>query len=207
MSLTRLAHQLISEHIAKLKIQLAIDGTCGNGHDTAFLAKISDHVIGFDVQKSAIENTANRLQELALEAKVTLLHKSHEDLKTVLDELVGNQEIGLAMFNFGYLPKSDDLTIVTLAKSSVSAVKQVIKNLSANGYVSLLCYRGHNGGKEEYQAIEDFLNSLNSQNTTSYQIDRYVSKNSNSDKGDSKFENKDKGDDTTPVLITIKVSN
>ena len=36
---------------------VCIDGTCGNGNDTLFLAERTQKVYGFDIQSQAIENT------------------------------------------------------------------------------------------------------------------------------------------------------
>lgn len=54
------AKTLIKQHIQDDSI--VIDATCGNGHDTLFLAEQvpNGKVFGFDIQKEAIEHTKEK---------------------------------------------------------------------------------------------------------------------------------------------------
>jgi len=63
------------------------------------------------------------------------------------------------MFNLGYLPRGDQ-AITTEPSSTVSALEQVMKRLRAGGIVTVLVYRGHEGGIEEAKAVESWLQSL-----------------------------------------------
>lgn len=52
-----------------------IDATVGNGHDTLFLAQEvgpTGHVIGFDVQATALQETRTQLTLTGLTPRVTL---------------------------------------------------------------------------------------------------------------------------------------
>ena len=61
-------------------MNVAIDGTAGNGYDTLFLAEIvgkSGHVYSFDVQEEAIQSTQTKLKEADIN-HVTLIHDGHQ---------------------------------------------------------------------------------------------------------------------------------
>ena len=89
--LTSVAQRLISEHFEDLgwTPNLCIDATCGNGHDTQFLAKLGAQVLAFDIQSIALENTRATLTAISLLDKVTLIHSTHADMITHATEPVG----------------------------------------------------------------------------------------------------------------------
>ena len=67
MALTDDAHQLIRDHFENKDKEVAIDATCGNGHDTQFLAELGfRRVTGFDIQKCAIDASTYRLERAGL---------------------------------------------------------------------------------------------------------------------------------------------
>lgn len=150
--LTSLAHQQVADVLKPG--DLAIDATVGNGFDTSFLAKCvgsAGHVIGYDVQESALAATQQRLKSLQLTC-VELRHAGHEQLA---------DEEGLCpmavMFNLGYLPRSDK-TKVTTARTSTVAIAAAMQLLAPGGILTVLCYRGHEGGPEEFRAVSELLN-------------------------------------------------
>ncbi|HRF51754.1 MAG TPA: class I SAM-dependent methyltransferase, partial [Trichococcus flocculiformis] len=105
LSAVDFSHSLLKETVCKG--DLVIDATVGNGSDTVLLATLvgpTGKVIGFDVQKQAVENTAQKLLLAGLTDQATLLHQGHE---TLGDVLADNAKIGGAIFNLGYLPGSD----------------------------------------------------------------------------------------------------
>lgn len=57
---------LIQSHVTEESN--VIDATCGNGNDTLFLAQqVPDgHVYGFDIQATAIQNTAEKLRTITM---------------------------------------------------------------------------------------------------------------------------------------------
>ena len=67
-----------------------VDATCGNGHDTLFMAQelaalekefpFSWQMLSFDIQDMALENARARLTEAGLAASVELIKSSHENL-------------------------------------------------------------------------------------------------------------------------------
>ncbi len=174
MALTRLAHQLVREHFSDKPKGLAIDATCGNGHDTEFLAKLGfQNVIGFDVQATAIENTRSRLHAAGC-VNVNLVQRGHEHLK----DHVSN-ELSCAMFNFGYLPNADK-SITTMSKTSVMALSSALSLLTPQGLICLICYPGHEEGALETKAIQNWLRELPQDKSASqreWQVKQYLSNN------------------------------
>lgn len=128
------------------KNTIAIDATAGNGHDTVFLAGICRQVIAFDISKQAIENTSKACQHLD---NVILMHQSHDQMINVV------RKADIAVFNLGYLPKGDK-SVITLPETTVKALNQV-KLIAPEGYVCITCYLAHPGGKEEHQAVLEWL--------------------------------------------------
>ena len=132
-----------------------VDATCGNGHDTLFLAKLNrtGKIYAFDIQEKAVENTKAVLEENGIE-NVTVIKDSHANMGEYVAE-----KINLAVFNLGYLPGADK-SVTTTADSTVCAVKYAMENLSENGYVSICAYLGHEGAGEEFDALSEYLSSL-----------------------------------------------
>ncbi len=155
-SLVTEAHQTVLKHQPKPIISL--DATMGNGHDTLFLARHSDKVYAFDIQALAIEATQKRLENSKFKDKVTLIHASHDKLS---DYIANTEKIDIAMFNLGYLPKADT-TIITQSHSTLIALNAAILQLSSQGIISIIAYRGHAGGQTETDAIEVWCQQLDS---------------------------------------------
>lgn len=136
-----------------------IDATVGNGHDTLLLAglvKESGKVVGFDIQKTAIDTTRKRLAEAGLENRVQLYHKGHESID---DVLAPDDTVSLVVYNLGYLPKGDK-TIVTTPDSTVESLGQALSHLKKNGLILLMIYYGHEGGEKEKDAVLRFTQAL-----------------------------------------------
>jgi SAM-dependent methyltransferase len=152
-----------------------VDATVGNGHDTIYLAKLvgaSGHVLGFDVQETAVRNTQARLVELRLHDSVTLFHSSHELIDRRLKTL-GWDSIQLAMFNLGYLPGSDKL-VITQSESTLRALGACLNALSPGGAISIVAYRGHAGGIDEFNAIEEWFQGLSSDDYFALRYERWT---------------------------------
>ena len=134
--------------------ETVIDATVGNGFDTSFLAETvgkEGQVIGFDVQRQAIDSTARRLDAGGL-TNVDLREQSHAELKDVVEA----HTVSAVMFNLGFLPRSDK-TIVTKAASSILAITAALEVLKPHGILTILAYRGHEGGMDEYTAVEQLM--------------------------------------------------
>ncbi len=132
-----------------------IDATCGNGHDTLILSKLtpSGKVYAFDVQADAIKNTDALLEENGVN-NAEVIHDGHENMSKYV-----NCDVRLVVFNLGYLPGADK-TVTTKADSTVSAVKSALELTKNGGYISICAYRGHDGAGEEYSALMELLGTL-----------------------------------------------
>ena len=135
-----------------------VDATAGNGHDTVFLARLvgpSGQVHAFDVQEEAIRATRERLEKEGLLTPSVRLHLASHDR---LAELV-RSPVKAIVFNLGYLPGGDKKT-VTRTECTLAALEQAAALIAPNGLLSVMCYPGHEGGKEEAEAVEAFLSRL-----------------------------------------------
>ncbi|MEZ6127953.1 MAG: FAD-dependent oxidoreductase [Planctomycetaceae bacterium] len=131
-----------------------VDATVGNGFDTCFLSRSvgpAGHVFGFDIQQTALDATHRRLHAEDLH-NVTLLHQGHETLR---DTLAGTS-LSAVMFNLGFLPRSDH-HVTTQPATSVLAIEAAIGLLKPGGVLTVVAYRGHSGGPEEFDAVEQCL--------------------------------------------------
>ncbi|WP_028392597.1 class I SAM-dependent methyltransferase [Bacillus cihuensis] len=140
---------------------IAIDGTCGNGHDTAYLAQLvgeTGHVYGFDIQPEAIANTKEKLQTENLLQQCTLFYTGHEHIKANVPEHKFGQ-VKAAIFNLGYLPGGDK-SIVTSADTTIAAIEQLLEIMAPNGIIVLVIYHGHTEGAIERNALLDYATSL-----------------------------------------------
>lgn len=150
------SHELLTKSIHQG--DLAIDATCGNGNDTLVLSKLvgkTGRVLAFDIQDQAINNT-KQLIDQHNKTNVKLIQDSHAQLEKYLDDA---EEIGGAIFNLGYLPKSDK-EIITQGETTVKALGQLLQNLRRNGTVVLVVYHGHEGGKDEKNLLLQYVMEL-----------------------------------------------
>jgi SAM-dependent methyltransferase len=141
---------------------LAVDATVGNGYDASFLAHrvgAKGRVLGFDVQKSALAGARELLKFVGSIDRVSLIHDSHSRLADYLPEHAAIQG---AMFNLGYLPRGNR-QIFTRPETTITALRAVLAHLAEHGRVTLLVYRGHEGGVEEYLEVREFLEQLPAQ--------------------------------------------
>ena len=171
MSLTQQAHQALSSHLETLgvkKFQFSIDATCGNGFDTLFLAETTEEtVFSFDIQAVAIQNTQQLLSKTVHANKVQLIHQNHSEMLNYCQQQhptsVG--KIDAITFNLGYLPRADK-SITTTADSTIAALNAASQLLSKNGVISIICYRGHDGGLMESKTVLEWLSALKWHYTT-----------------------------------------
>ena len=136
---------------------VAIDATCGNGHDTLFLAQIPlEKVFAIDIQPAAIEATHKRLKEsLIPEDRVDLRQMSHE----ALDGLSLPKAPRLIVYNLGYLPGGNK-EITTDTKATLLSVACALKLIEPGGAISITCYPGHEEGAKEEKALLRVAQSL-----------------------------------------------
>ncbi|MFJ7934771.1 class I SAM-dependent methyltransferase [Sporosarcina sp. NPDC096371] len=148
------ARQLLRDTI--VPGETVIDATAGNGNDTEFLAQFvgeDGHVVAFDIQQAALEATSKRLGNL--NERVTLVLDSHDNVEQYV-----KGQIGGAVFNLGYLPHSEDLSIVTTPGSTLKAIDTMLSMLKKGGIIAISVYDGHEGGPEERDALLNYVNNL-----------------------------------------------
>lgn len=168
-NINRLVHKIIQEHITNQSI--CLDATCGNGHDTLFLATKSQYVYGIDIQEAAIQSTKQRLLDANID-NVSLILGSHDQLVQLIDPTI---QFDIVMYNLGYLPSSNH-HIITKADSTIASLEQVLLRLNPKGLITLTIYTGHPGGQEEALAIDAFVASLDSK-AYLVQTTRFINRN------------------------------
>jgi hypothetical protein len=155
--LTRLAADWILAGLGEGS--LAVDATVGNGYDTLFLAHAvgpSGRVIGFDVQKTALKNASELLRFTGVIDRVRLILGCHSGIETYLR---AGPPVQAAMFNLGYLPRGDR-SIVTRPETTLAALSGLLPYLAERGRLTVLAYRGHVTGPEEYAAVKQYFDSV-----------------------------------------------
>ncbi|MDO4198922.1 MAG: class I SAM-dependent methyltransferase [Erysipelotrichaceae bacterium] len=81
------------------------------------------------------------------------------------------EKCDMFIFNLGYLPNSDELS-VTDKETSLIAFKKAYDLLKENGYIIITFYLGHPGGKEEYQLIDEYIKDKNLNVLETYSQDK-----------------------------------
>jgi methylase of polypeptide subunit release factors len=130
---------------------VAIDATVGNGNDTLYLSDRCKFVYGFDVQETAINNTKEKLTK----DNVKLILDGHEKIMDYVKE-----DIDIAVFNLGYLPKGDK-SLITKKDTTITAIESSMELLKKGGIILIAAYYGHDGGLEEKNAVEEYITDIN----------------------------------------------
>lgn len=105
-----------------------IDATCGNGHDTLFLADLllkretKGQIIAIDAQPQAIAATKKRLEEHLLAPlldQVNFFEQCHSSFPPTIEK----ESIALIVYNLGYLPggNKQHTTLTATTKQSLEA--------------------------------------------------------------------------------------
>ncbi|PHV71158.1 16S rRNA (cytosine(1402)-N(4))-methyltransferase [Sporanaerobium hydrogeniformans] len=148
------AHFLIQEAIKEREPAslIAIDATMGNGMDLCFLAQCPNigRVIGFDIQSQAVAASYEKVK--AFGSKVELILNTHAELLHYV------QEVDVVMFNLGYLPHGSK-NCTTQKESSLKAIQAALKCLNPQGIMTIITYPGHEEGKREHEAIQEYLST------------------------------------------------
>ena len=155
----------------------AVDATCGNGHDTLFLAEILASlpdigarfsVLSFDVQAAALQAAGVLTGGLpdAVRRRIFWLLQSHDTLRESLERfsaegMVSGASPGLAaaMYNLGFLPRSDK-QVTTTPPTTLASLAQAAAVLLPGGLICIHAYGGHPGGARELAAVEAWCADL-----------------------------------------------
>lgn len=163
-------------HFMTLQVKpgdVCIDATVGNGHDTEYLARLVGYegkVIGFDIQKDALDSAALQLGNLLSRTELHL--ESHENM----DKYAEEGTVSLIVFNFGYLPGGDH-SVATRKETSIPAVKKGLQLLRKGGVMVLCVYSGGDSGFEERDAVLNFAAGLNPKDYLVMKTDYYNRRN------------------------------
>ena len=137
---------------------ICMDATMGNGNDTALLSRLArekGQVIAFDIQKQALEHTAERLRKDNCPENYELILDSHENMLNYAEP----ETVSCITFNLGYLPGGDH-SIATRADSSKKAVETGLHLLKKGGLMTLCIYSGGDTGFQERDAMLAFIRQL-----------------------------------------------
>lgn len=146
----------------------AVDATMGNGNDTVYLCQLvgeSGRIYAFDIQKQAIENTKEKLVENDVKTDVRLILDGHENMDKYIDS-----KVKLVIFNLGYLPKGEH-SITTKAETTMGAMRKASSLIDIGGMIIIIVYDGHDSGKIERKAIEDYIASMDQKKFTAVKLE------------------------------------
>lgn len=153
---TALAHEFASQALSPGDI--AVDATCGNGHDTLYLARLvgpQGTVVAIDVQADALDETRRRLESEGLtDGRVRLVHACH----TTIGDHIAPGSAALVIFNLGYLPGGDH-TLTTRAETTPAALDAAALALRPGGLLMVTCYPGHPEGAREAESVGAWMKS------------------------------------------------
>ena len=153
LKITELTHLLLKEIVQEG--DYCVDATCGNGHDTLFLAKLvgtTGHVDSYDIQDLAIDNAKTLTQDFT---NISFVNTSHENIKI--------KNCKVVLFNLGYLPHGDK-KIHTTKESTIKALDNLLDQIADNPLLNIMVviYPGHDEGLKESMAIDEWSASLDS---------------------------------------------
>ena len=156
LSAVGLCHEFLAAHLAPGGFY--IDATCGNGHDTEFLCRLSGssgRVLALDIQPRAVEATNARLAAAGLGAIGRAVVADHARL----GELATPGSADCVLFNFGWLPGADH-QVHSTAAGSLPALQAALELLKPRGILAAVLYSGQVIGDGEKQAALAFFRSL-----------------------------------------------
>lgn len=142
-----------------------IDATVGNGNDTLFLSRAlsgrTGKLYGFDIQQCAIDNTERILREnLSTADKMEQVFLSVRNHKS-FPKTIQPRSVKAIVYNLGYLPgQTSDKTIKTESADTVESITNALDLVCKGGLISIMCYRGHDGGMEEASAVDGMMSEL-----------------------------------------------
>ncbi|CAI9088024.1 OLC1v1022251C1 [Oldenlandia corymbosa var. corymbosa] len=160
---TQVAHSLW-KHVVR-KGDVVIDATCGNGHDALALQRlVSDatrggRVYAVDIQKAALESTSLLLDRFLSPDErehVELFLMCHSKMEEIIPSGVA---VRLVAFNLGYLPGGEK-ALITRSETTLLALEAAKRILAPGGLISIVVYVGHQGGREEFEAVQSFASEL-----------------------------------------------
>jgi hypothetical protein len=168
-----LARTIWSQTIRKGDI--VVDATCGNGHDSLSLSQLAmdkEHgrLICIDIQDIAINATKDKLSReivdySSISDRIFYYCQSH----ATFPEILLHNSVAVINYNLGYLPRGErDMSYevgkgaITQASSTVESLINALSLIRVQGVITVTSYRGHPGGMDEYLAVRNFCEKLDS---------------------------------------------
>lgn len=154
-----LAHSYWKNHLTPSAH--VIDATCGNGHDSLFLAQYlnSGSLYCLDIQKIAIESTKTLLEKNLPATNLCSIYFFNQSHETFPEEI---PPCDLIIYNLGYLPGGNK-TQTTDTSSTMKSFYRSLQLLKPKGLISITCYPGHAEGALEQQALLNIVRDLSPQ--------------------------------------------
>lgn len=160
------SHLDLAHHYWQLLLSpgdIAIDATCGNGHDTLKLAQLilqpeAGKLYACDIQAPAIETTRHYLlSHLSPQQfnRTEFILGCHSQFPPSIQSGV----VKLVVYNLGYLPGSIK-EFTTLVATTLKSIEQAQELLMPGGAISITCYPGHPEGAAEEEALLAYVSQL-----------------------------------------------
>lgn len=139
---------------------IVIDATCGNGHDTLFLATLAltedrGSLYAIDIQKEALEKVKTRLQGHIPPSYFSRIHFIPGCHSTFPTNILP-ASVKLIVYNLGYLPGGNK-ALTTQSGTTLESIQNAMRLLAPQGVISIMCYPGHTEGKIEESKILEAL--------------------------------------------------
>ncbi len=156
-----LAHQYWKRLVAPGDI--VIDATCGNGHDTLFLATLAlseslGSLYALDIQQEALEKAQSRLRE-HLPASYFKRMQFIVGCHSSFPSMIMPESVKLIVYNLGYLPGGNK-SLTTQSDTTLKSIEAALQLVAPQGLISIMFYPGHSEGKVEEAMIINALSSL-----------------------------------------------
>ncbi len=140
---------------------VAFDATVGHGNDLVMMATLVGEqglVLGCDIQGHAIESAWQNAEMRGVSDRVRLHVESHEHIERIC-QAENVEQLRAIMYNLGYLPGGDK-SIRTRRESTIASLGKALDLLMPGGVMTIVSYRGHEGGAEEAAAVLDWCSAL-----------------------------------------------
>ncbi|MCS6999910.1 MAG: class I SAM-dependent methyltransferase [Bacteroidota bacterium] len=140
---------------------VAFDATVGHGHDLVMMAQQvgpTGLVLGCDIQEHALESARHHALAQGVNERVRLFLDSHEHIDRIC-AAAGVHTLRAIMYNLGYLPGGDK-SIRTRIETTIPSLGRALGLLAEGGVMTIVSYRGHEGGAEEAAAVLAWCHAL-----------------------------------------------
>lgn len=102
---------------------------------------------------------AQQTTELNELARVHAIVKSHEDFHGL--ERVVPSSVSAIAYNLGWFPAADaDRKIITAPQTTIRSLTAATEYVRVGGIITVTTYIGHEGGKDEADAVHDWVANL-----------------------------------------------